>query len=526
MTFNVRSTIALSAILRKPFVRGLLLSSLLLNCWSNTAWALGGGIRINGELKAAAPWASTAGHPVTIADWWIEEQMGVELLDSERPEVQPVRWLGKVVELPVVWQGTDQWLTNRYLDVAPLNALGWQINPQGEFVDITLPVQAPTVSLDQQPPLTIDPRQNRESRQVWAKGLVYRKLVYQTPVPQRINILEIAQTKPYAVLPMTLQGRASALSQMTQNAQAAAGINGGYFNLKIGQPVGAIKKEGQWLSSPILERGAVAWDNRGTWRFGRLGFTGSSQWTDKAGAKTTVPLLGFNSAYVESGVASYTPIWGAAYQTRTQGEIIIPVIDGKTEPASTVETAGTPVPIPANGLLLVARGTGRSLLLDKDKSQGGFSVTLTRGVADPGAEALPNILGGGPLLLQEGKNVLDGKRERFQADVLVGTAPRTLLGRRGDGTLLLVTVDGRQTEAKGMTLEEATNFMQSLGAVDALNLDGGGSTTFYLGGKVRNRPSGGQERALPNGLAVLLPKEVPPAPTPFPDSTSTPLLHP
>jgi|GEM_PF-2501286 len=509
MTSNLRTTMALSPLLRKPLVRGIVLSSLLLNFWGNSAWGLNT-IRVNGELKVTAPWSSTAEHPVTIADWWLEEQMGLELLNSDSPEVQPVRWLGQVVALPVVWQGTDQWLTNRYLDVAPLSALGWQVNPQGEFLDITLPVLPPTVSLDQPSPMTLDYRQNRESRQVWAKGLVYRKLITQTPVPQRIHILELDRT--YPVLPMTMQGRASALSQMGQNAQAAAGINGGYFNLKIGQPVGAIKREGQWLSSPILERGAVAWGNGGTWRFGRVGFTGISQWTDGAGTQTTVPLVGFNTAYVESGVAAYTALWGAVYQTRTQGEIVIPVVEGKAAPASELEAVGTAVPIPAQGYLLVARGTGRPLLMDR--SQGGFSVTLTHGAADPGVEALPNILGGGPLLLQGGKSVLDGKRERFQPDVLIGKAPRTLLGRRGDGTILLVTVDGRQTDAKGMTLEEATNFMQSLGAVDALNLDGGGSTTFYLGGKVRNRPSGGQERLLPNGLAVLIPRNVPLAPLP------------
>ncbi len=519
---------ALSPMLRKPLVRGIILSSLLLNFWGHSAWGLGGGIRVNGELKVAAPWSSassTAGHPATIADWWLEEQMGVELLNSERPEVQPVRWLGQVVELPVVWQGPDKWFTSRYLDVAPLHTLGWQVTPQGEFLDITLPVQPPTVSTGQQPPITLDYRQNRELRQVWAKGIIYRKLVYQIPMPQRIHILEVDKT--YPILPLTKQGKAATLSQMTQNAQAAAGINGGYFNLKIGQPVGAVKREGQWLSSPILDRGAVAWGNGGTWRFGRLGFAGSSQWTSVSveGVKTTVPLVGVNTAYVESGVAAYTPLWGAAYQTRTQGEIAIPIAEGKTGLAATLEGAGTEVPIPANGFLLVARGTGRSLLMDK--AQAGFSVTMTSGAADPGTEAYPHILGGGPLLIQDGKNVLDGKRERFQPDVLVGNAPRTLLGRRADGTILLVTVDGRQTDAKGMTLEGATNFMQSLGAVDALNLDGGGSTTFYLGGKVRNQPSGGQERPLPDGLGIFIPKDVIPKDAPpVPAPAEAPMLRP
>ncbi|MER5883740.1 phosphodiester glycosidase family protein [Streptomyces sp. NPDC001941] len=68
------------------------------------------------------------------------------------------------------------------------------------------------------------------------------------------------------------------------------------------------------------------------------------------------------------------------------------------------------------------------------------------------------------------------------------SAPRTAIGADGAARTLLVTVSGRTTRA-GVTLDELARVMQDLGAVDALNLDGGGSTTMVLGQRIVNRPS-------------------------------------
>jgi hypothetical protein len=87
--------------------------------------------------------------------------------------------------------------------------------------------------------------------------------------------------------------------------------------------------------------------------------------------------------------------------------------------------------------------------------------------------------------------------------------PRTLAGVRADGTLLLVTVDGRAPDwSVGMTLREAARLMRSLGALDALNLAGGSSTAMTVRGELVNRPSdrvGGRpvERRVSNGLFVM-----------------------
>ncbi len=83
--------------------------------------------------------------------------------------------------------------------------------------------------------------------------------------------------------------------------------------------------------------------------------------------------------------------------------------------------------------------------------------------------------------------------------------PRTALGLTEDRrTLLLVTVDGRSADSAGMTCPELASLMAELGAFDAVNLDGGGSTAMVLGGAVVNRPSDGSERVVANHLAVVV----------------------
>jgi exopolysaccharide biosynthesis protein len=81
--------------------------------------------------------------------------------------------------------------------------------------------------------------------------------------------------------------------------------------------------------------------------------------------------------------------------------------------------------------------------------------------------------------------------------------PRTIVGTTADGKILFVTIDGRQTTSVGTTLRETAAVAQSLGITDAVNLDGGGSTTMAVAGQVVNKPSGGTERSVGDALIYL-----------------------
>jgi exopolysaccharide biosynthesis protein len=90
----------------------------------------------------------------------------------------------------------------------------------------------------------------------------------------------------------------------------------------------------------------------------------------------------------------------------------------------------------------------------------------------------PDVLLTGPLLL-----TADKKPELPRTSLVTVRHPRTALGKCGNNKVILITLDGRTDQSKGMTLAELTNFMISLKCNDAINLDGGGSTTMWISGE-------------------------------------------
>lgn len=100
-------------------------------------------------------------------------------------------------------------------------------------------------------------------------------------------------------------------------------------------------------------------------------------------------------------------------------------------------------------------------------------------------------VGAGPMLLQDGRVTITSDAEGFGNTSIPAVHPRTAAGVTSDGSLVLMVVDGRQDASRGVDLHELAVLMQSAGAIDALNLDGGGSSTLVVAGQLINRPTGG-----------------------------------
>jgi exopolysaccharide biosynthesis protein len=114
-----------------------------------------------------------------------------------------------------------------------------------------------------------------------------------------------------------------------------------------------------------------------------------------------------------------------------------------------------------------------------------------------GMAGVLDAVGGAPMLVRDGALV-------GQCNSACGSHPRTGIGVTRRGRILLVVVDGRQPRwSLGPTMDEFARIMRDLGAVNALNLDGGGSSTMVIRGKVVNRPSDGRERSISNAVLVL-----------------------
>jgi exopolysaccharide biosynthesis protein len=100
----------------------------------------------------------------------------------------------------------------------------------------------------------------------------------------------------------------------------------------------------------------------------------------------------------------------------------------------------------------------------------------------------------GPMLVVDGRPRVTVDEEVFFGSSIPRVHPRTAVGITGDGALLIVVVDGRQPQSRGVDLEELATILQDLGAVQALNLDGGGSSALVVNGVLLNRPAGSSEQ--------------------------------
>jgi hypothetical protein len=230
---------------------------------------------------------------------------------------------------------------------------------------------------------------------------------------------------------------------------------------------------------------------------------------------TPIITLNFNPSGNPEGTALYTSRYGSttprdtARQTAEvtlmragkRGDTLVFVRRGAASAAS-----GSA--IPTDGAVLAAYGTGlRTKEIQAMADGDTIKVLLAALPRTDHGQAPSVIIGGWPRILREGKNVAAG------AATVEGTIsrnaemrhPRTAVGYSRDGSILfLLTVDGRSESSGGMTLIELANMMRKLGAWQAMNFDGGGSTTMVIDGALVNKPSDKEgERAVGNALLVV-----------------------
>jgi len=114
-----------------------------------------------------------------------------------------------------------------------------------------------------------------------------------------------------------------------------------------------------------------------------------------------------------------------------------------------------------------------------------------------------DALHAGPVLMHEGKIRVTTDEEVFFGSTIPDIHPRTAAGYRNSGELVLLVVDGRQVGSRGVDLQELAILMRELDCVEAINLDGGGSSAMVVDGKLLNRPAGTtSQREVMSAIAV------------------------
>lgn len=518
-----------------------------------------------------------------VSDAALMQVMGVELLNSQRYDQQPLQWYSDFADpslLATTWFNSGL----RYVDVAPLvQRYGWQVQAQGNLLNIqTAPAQISAVrqgrqdwgdriviDLSQPTPWQIDelrgeatitldaianpqvlstfetrpgnllsslrlssqsgqtkialqfpatarpriwtlPNPNRlvidvrsdamiERDLAWAPGIRWQqKWITVGSAQFPVTMLTLDPQDPHIEIrpirsnPTAAEG-ISPLVTMAQSSGAVAAINGGFFNRNNQLPLGVVRDNNRWLSGPILNRGAIAWNEQHQAVVDRLSLL--EEVTTSAGQR--FPISHLNSGYVEAGIARYTPEWGSSYKTMTDSEVVVTVQQGQVSNSQSATATGQVVPIPQDGYLLVVRSNAAAA---QALPIGAIVTPTTRTYPDALMQS-PNLMGGGPLLVKNGRIVLDAPAEQFSTVFIQQAAPRSAIGVVNN-QLILVAVHNRVGGA-GPTLSEMARLMQQLGATEALNLDGGSSTSLYLGGRLIDRSARTAAR-VNNGIGVFL----------------------
>jgi hypothetical protein len=294
------------------------------------------------------------------------------------------------------------------------------------------------------------------------------------------------------------------VSRMARRSGAVAAVNGGYF-APGGDPVGVLAIGGRLLSEPVDRRSALIVGG-GSASIGPVRFSGALRINGRereidgvdrrrglipacGGRGGDLPTTRPNAALTctdSSELVLLTPEYGA--RPPAEGGVEAVLRDGLV---ARVRPPGTGA-VPRDAVLFTGTGDAARFLRDVALPRSRAEIVLrlrANGVPlDPAAQTL--VVGGGPRLVRDGRLAVTSRPEGFFGSFVSGRNPRTLAGVRADGRVILVTVDGRRNGwSAGMTLGEAARLMRSLGARDALNLDGGGSTAMTVLGELVSRPS-------------------------------------
>jgi exopolysaccharide biosynthesis protein len=285
-------------------------------------------------------------------------------------------------------------------------------------------------------------------------------------------------------------------SEAARRTGAVVAINGGYFS-GTGDPLGCLLIDGEVLSEPITGRTCAGFTDDGQLLFDTMRLDASV--STEAGQAT---VNGMNRERGTDEIIVYRAAYGPTTRTNAFGAEV--VVSGET--VQSVNDGRGNASIPPDGFVLSGHGRARSQLAAAFKAGDRVTVRgrLVPASGDARLETVRHIFGGGPRLLANGQYV---GGERFNASFSDRRHPRTAVGRMPDGRVILLVIGGRQPyHSVGMTLIETAGLLRQMGVTDALNLDGGGSTTLAVRGVVINLPSDETgERPVSDVLLVLPP---------------------
>lgn len=308
--------------------------------------------------------------------------------------------------------------------------------------------------------------------------------------PVRINIVEIDlklaedfELKPaLSSTSNNLRSRRT-ITTIAKNTNSIVAVNGTYFKPQTGVPLGTLMIDGKVYTGPVYDRVAMGIFDNG-FDMARVQFDSVLE-----GSKNSVKVDNINQPrMLSTHVIAYSNDWGKTSPSSPKYGFQIALKDNKVVGASYSSLA-----IPEGGYVIVGPAKLlRPLAFEK-------KVKLKIGIS-PDWKNVKHIISGGPYLVKDSKVFVDMTAQKLGS--VGGKNPRTAIGYTKDNEMIMVTVDGREGSSVGMTLMQLAGFMKSLGCINAMNLDGGGSTVMFVNGRVVNKPQVRGGITLSNALVL------------------------
>ena len=313
-------------------------------------------------------------------------------------------------------------------------------------------------------------------------------------LPVRIYALTLAPDSRYELRPFSgagaVNGRGRLAKAVVANGARAA-VNACYFDTD-GWVIGNCKWDGSFFGVDDTPRSAFIVDKEGKASIQKdLSYLGTVSLPDGR----TLTIKGLNRQRITDDLVLFNRNYAGSTRTNEHGREVR-VSKGR---ATEVSAKGN-MRLDHDSLVLSGHGANADALAHIRR---GDRVAIAQTLGSRLADEARLVVGGGPLLVEKGVVNVRSREESMASDIAYGRAPRTGVGVKADGTVLLMVVDGRSQYSAGMSLKEFATYMKRFGAVSAVNLDGGGSSEMVLDGKIMNRPSDGSERPVSIGLGVF-----------------------
>ena len=327
--------------------------------------------------------------------------------------------------------------------------------------------------------------------------------------PWFINMLRIDLTKARLRMVHAMDEAVGleTVSSMATRYGALAAINSGFFRTTgtyRGDSMGVGVLSGKILSESFNARAAVGMIETNQSQqivFGHVVFTGEVI----ARAKTKHSIDGLNRPRADNELIVFTAEFHRTTLTDPDG---IEVIVRRNLVTEIRDQQGSST-IPADGFVISASGTAREWvrknLRQRESVRLGLTLTPVETDQKEQWQKATNIIGGGPQLIKNGRIEITNNAEKILPAFVSDGHPRTAIAKLKSGQILLVTVDGRQPgESIGMSLTALAELLLEFGAYEAINLDGGGSTTMVIRNKLVNKPSDATgERPVSDAILVF-----------------------